>query len=387
MGVLLYLSPLCLNYQQTYSRVPTHWAHHKLTRHMQSSYKTRPRLSPFDVDIQSQTFPALCLQMLPPPPSLFAVHPFPSPTSFPLEPPGVAQVDIVRQALRAQIEQWKSDQLASASANQSGSGSGKSLANHDPNMITRTAQQHEEMSSRHLDLAFQHWMALTPETRRDSWQLEITRAFARELEKRKQLEAQLVRVQQEANQLRAQVEKLGSCQWPREFAIFPPDFLPLPRDVARELDAKESLINPGSSRWDYDNVVAKWKRVVMHDKSMGRVGVGYANSVVEDNATAANVRPHSGNDLNSSTNRSRAPQSTAVQSPGSPSLGTAQSMSANSPLQQTSTYRPHDASQNPNAGPPFKRQRLMNGNARDVNWAEGEGNQSAGNGANGTSAA
>ncbi|KAJ5143247.1 uncharacterized protein N7515_002034 [Penicillium bovifimosum] len=49
----------------------------------------------------------------------------------------------------------------------------------------------------------------------------------REAEKRKSTEEQLARVQQEANQLRAQVERLGSCQWPREFALFPPDTLPL----------------------------------------------------------------------------------------------------------------------------------------------------------------
>jgi len=355
---------------------------------MQSSYKTRPRLSPFDIDIQSQTFPALCLQMLPPPPSLFAVHPFPSPTSFPLEPPGVAQVDVVRQALRARIEQWKSEQLASASANQPGSGNskvGSTIASHDPNMIARTAQQHEEISSRHLDLAFQHWMALPPETRRDSWQLEITRAYARELEKRKQLEEQLARVQQEANQLRAQVEKLGSCQWPREFAIFPPDILPIPRDVARELDAKASLISPGSSRWDYDSVVAKWKRVVMHDKCMGRVGAGNANSVsAEDSSATANARLRGGDDPNNPANRPRPPQSSATApSPGTPSVAAGPSQQTS----QTSPYRPHDASQDWNVGPPAKRQRLMNGNARDTNPVEGENNQSAGNGANGTSTA
>jgi hypothetical protein len=34
----------------------------------------------------------------------------------------------------------------------------------------------------------------------------------------------------------------------------------------RTLDAQESHISPDSSRWDYDSVVAKWRRVVMHDK-------------------------------------------------------------------------------------------------------------------------
>ncbi|KAF7173566.1 hypothetical protein CNMCM5623_005777 [Aspergillus felis] len=234
-----------------------------------TSSRMRPRLSPFDFDIQSETFPSLCLQLLPPPPSLFSTNPFPSPSSFPLKPPGVEHLDIVRQAIRAKIDQWQSDQLSAQSANDSPGRPGLGL---DANMISRSAQQHEDMSLRHLELAFKHWASLPPETRLEAWHLEITRAFAREVEKRKILDEQLARVQQEANQLRAQVERLGSCQWPREFALFPPDTLPLPPAVARELDAKESQISPGSSRWDYDSVVAKWKRVVMHDKTMGRYG-------------------------------------------------------------------------------------------------------------------
>ncbi|KAL1966926.1 hypothetical protein VTN77DRAFT_3670 [Rasamsonia byssochlamydoides] len=330
--------------------------------------RTRPRLSPFDFDLQAQTFPALCLLMLPPPPSLFSTHPFPTTSSFPLEPPGVGQVEVVRHALRAHIDQWRRDQLTLA-ANQSGSGKGS--MNHDPNMINRTAQQHEEMSSRHLDLAYQHWMVLPPEVKRQTWQLEITRAFARETEKRKQLDAQLVRVQQEANQLRAQVEKLGSCQWPREFAIFPPDMLPLSREAARELNSQDSIISPGSSRWDYDNVVAKWKRVVMHDKSMGRVGVGYANSVSED----------PGLDSNSSSNRSKAVQTVAAASPDN-SSGTA----ANSNNQQASPHQSHNR-RNSVSGPQAKRQRLMNGGSKDANTPEGENNPTTGANTNGISTA
>ncbi|KAL1983017.1 hypothetical protein VTN96DRAFT_564 [Rasamsonia emersonii] len=327
--------------------------------------RTRPRLSPFDFDLQAQTFPALCLHMLPPPPSLFSTHPFPTTNSFPLEPPGVGQVEVVRHALRAHIEQWRTDQLALLS-NQSGSAKGGVSA--DPNMINRTAQQHEEMSSRHLDLAYQHWMVLPQEVKRQTWQLEITRAFAREAEKRKQLDAQLARVQQEANQLRAQVEKLGSCQWPREFAIFPPDMLPLSREVTQELNSKDSgLTSPGSSRWDYDNVVAKWKRVVMHDKSMGRVGVGYANSMSEEPSQ----------DSSSSSSRQKTVQTATASSPDN-SSGTAlgnNTSTINSNNQQTPPYQSHDRGNSVSGPPQAKRQRLMNGGPNDASTPEGENQQ------------
>ncbi|KAH1330539.1 hypothetical protein KXV58_007263 [Aspergillus fumigatus] len=330
--------------------------------------RMRPRLSPFDFDIQSETFPSLCLRLLPPPPSLFSTNPFPSPSSFPLKPPGVEHLDIVRQAIRAKIDQWQSDQLSTQSANNS---PGRPPLGLDANMISRSAQQHEDMSLRHLELAFKHWASLPPETRLEAWHLEITRAFAREVEKRKTLDEQLARVQQEANQLRAQVEKLGSCQWPREFALFPPDTLPLPPAVARELDAKESQISPGSPRWDYDSVVAKWKRVVMHDKSMGRVGVGYGNPPLDDRSSAdtkarATEEPPASAALASTSTSappSAQPPPRALQPAPGPALAASPDQSsshtggASAPSSQnTSPYL-----RSPQAGPQAKRPRLMNG--------------------------
>lgn len=326
------------------------------------SSRMRPRLSPFDFDIQAQTFPSLCLQLLPPPPSLFAASPFPSPSSFPLQPPGVEHLDIVRQALRAKIDQWQSDQRTAESNNNSQSG--RPSLGLDSSMISRSAQQHEDLSLRHLELAFKHWASLPTDARRDAWQLEITRAFAREMEKRKSLDDQLARVQQEANQLRAQVERLGSCQWPREFAIFPPDTLPLPRDVARELDSKESQISPTASRWDYDNVVAKWKRVVMHDRGMGRVGIGYANSMQDEYRSAEPRHPPTTTapaTTSDDPTRSRMLNPPSALSPGPSPSNTSGGPSA-PPSQQTSPYmHQHDSTRSPDEGPQAKRPRLMNG--------------------------
>lgn len=226
------------------------------------------------------------------------------------------------------------------------------------------------MSIRHLDLAFNHWNSLPRDTRAEAWQLEIMRAFAREAEKRKSSDEQLVRVQQEANQLRAQVERLGSCQWPREFALFPPDTLPLPRQVARELDAQDSHINPTSSRWDYDNVVAKWKRVVMHDKGMGRIGVGYGGnpSPLGDSdhglpQQSPDIRPpRPGEDTTSHPNRLRPLQSAATRSPDVGAASTpASSTHYASPHSYADPRSPPGALPPVSGLPPAKRPRLMNG--------------------------
>ncbi|KAJ5661995.1 uncharacterized protein N7477_009611 [Penicillium maclennaniae] len=298
----------------------------------------RPRPSPFDFDLQAQTFPSLCLHLLPPPPSLFAAHPFSSPTSFPIQAPGAEHLDIVRQALRSKIAQWQSDQLAADSTSHSRCPGGGM----DNGMVYRTAQQHEEISFRHLDLAFNHWSTLPLEARREAWSLEIMRAFSREAEKRKSSDEQLARVQQEANQLRAQVERLGACQWPR------------------------SHISPDSARWDYDNVVAKWKRVIMHDKGMGRIGVGYgmnAGGFMEsDNGRRQSPDappPRPGEDTSSHPNRLRPLQAAVAMSPDPANTSTpASSTNYASPFSHADPRSPPGGS-----GPSHqnKRPRLMNG--------------------------
>jgi hypothetical protein len=271
-----------------------------------------------------------------------------------LEHPSAGQVDLVRHALKAHIEKWRNEQLGMSRTKQDGSRTKNNHVN-DPQMINATAQQHDEISSRHLDLAYQNWMMLSIEVKKHTWQLELTRAFVRESEKRKDLEAQLNRVQQEAEKLRAQNERLSSCQWPREFALFPPDTLPLPRDAARELDTMDkSYTSPDSSRWDYDQLVAKWKRVVMHDKSMGRVGVPSYRGLDEPTPEST-IRPK----LNApgAENHSEFPSFGYV----APTTTT----STNIPTQHTSPYEvAHQSTFNTHQAP--KRQRLMNGTGKDV---------------------
>ncbi|KAJ6160945.1 hypothetical protein N7470_004341 [Penicillium chermesinum] len=309
----------------------------------------KSRLNPFDFEVSQQTFPSLCLLLLPPPTSLFATHPFSTPDAFPLEPPTEEHLHMVRRALRSKVQQWKTEQLAAdpqEHAKQMGT-------KHDQGMIYRTASQHEDLGVRHLELAFKHWNNLSAEARQETWQLEITRAFAKEIERRKSVDEQLARVQQEANQLRAQVARLGSCQWPREFALFPPDMLPISRDIARELDSQESQISPDSARWDYDNVVAKWKRVVMHDKSIGRPGVSYAGLDPSIGQPTSDCRvPRPGEDTTNHPNRLRPLQSASARSPEANATSTPPSAQYQSPYSLSDTRSP---------GPQVKRPRLMNG--------------------------
>ena len=66
-----------------------------------------PKPSPFTFDVQSQTFPSLCLKVLAAPATLFQTSPFSTPQSIPIQPPGPEQLAPLRQKLTSTIDYWK----------------------------------------------------------------------------------------------------------------------------------------------------------------------------------------------------------------------------------------------------------------------------------------
>jgi hypothetical protein len=128
------------------------------------------------------------------------------------------------------------------------------------------------------------------------------------------------------------------------------------------LDEKGSQISPESSRWDFDSVVSKWKRVVMHDKSMGRSGVGHSSTAhpLDSDIPQHDVRPpRPGEDTSTHPNRLRPLQNTAAMSPDPVNASTpASSTNYASPYSHADPRSPPSASA---PGPQAKRPRLMNG--------------------------
>ncbi|KAI5286330.1 hypothetical protein KEM52_002039 [Ascosphaera acerosa] len=239
--------------------------------------RVQSRVIPFDFELRSQTFPSLCLHSLPPPPTINTTDdPFPSDTSFTIEPPTAALKEIVQTSLREKVERWREEQqryLRSSLKQQGQSGlmtAHKLKAEED--LLERQARQHEEMILKHLDLSLKHWEANTPEQQGKKWHLEVMRALARERQKRQELEERLSVARQESDALRAKLEKVGSpSNFPPEFAMFPPDMVPVSAALARELKAESD-----PNRWDYDSLVAKWKRVVTHDRTVASGGTAAA---------------------------------------------------------------------------------------------------------------
>nr|KAK5440262.1 hypothetical protein LTR18_008199 [Exophiala xenobiotica] len=238
-----------------------------------------PQPSPFKFDIQSQTYPSLCLKLLPAPATLFSISPFSTPQSMPISPPGPEQLQPLRQKLSTTIDFWKWQALRLSQPTTS------NIAE-EADFLSRSAAQWTESTLNHLEASYQNWMVHPPDVRSLLWQIELLRSYNTEQQRVAELEEKLESLQQETNQLQQQVEYLSRCQWPREMALWPPErrtFGPSMREELRLINlnkipgaaeapeelvqVSDSHVNTRGDKWDFDRLVSKWKAHIREDKS------------------------------------------------------------------------------------------------------------------------
>ncbi|KAK6373956.1 hypothetical protein LTS17_007926 [Exophiala oligosperma] len=236
-----------------------------------------PTPSPFKFDIQSQTYPSLCLKMLPAPATLFQASPFATPQSIPISPPGPDQLQPLRQKLSTAIDYWKWQALRLAQPTTS------NIAE-EADFLSRSAAQWNESTLTHLETCYQNWMVHPLEVRSLLWQIELLRSYNNEQQKVSELEEKLESLQQETNQLQQQVEYLSRCQWPREMALWPPERKTFGASMREELrlmnlnklpgaEGAEDYIqlpesvNTRGDKWDFDKLVNKWKTHIREDRN------------------------------------------------------------------------------------------------------------------------
>ena len=219
-----------------------------------------PKPSPFDFDLQSETYPSMVLRLLPTPNTLFSTSPFSTPTSVPIDrPPDHTHLDPLRLKIQTLIHRWKWEALG---AIQHSSGITNADLSHEHANLSDTADQVEDLALKHADLAYQSWLNQPDHIRLQQWQLELTRALVTERQKATQAEERSERIEVEAARLSQQVDIMSRCQWPREMALWPPDRRPVGTETARELRKKAP-----EETWDFEKLLSKWKRVVREDKT------------------------------------------------------------------------------------------------------------------------
>ncbi|KAI9799676.1 MAG: hypothetical protein M1825_004411 [Sarcosagium campestre] len=223
------------------------------------------RSSTLDFDAFTLTFPALVLQSLSEPPTLFSTQPFPVYGSWSLEPPGLVQYEAVRRHVSDRFDKHHKDKGRQNTNGVSGT-NGAEPKNGVTNGVDPTlVGDEEDRVLAHVSDAFNHWKTIPERQKQETWQLEILRSLSREREKRKRSEMQLEMANLEIEHCRAQVERMSNLQQPREFLRQTPASLPIAKEAVREVQSE-----PGASlEWDYDRVLGKWKEVVQGTRQTG----------------------------------------------------------------------------------------------------------------------
>lgn len=187
---------------------------------------------PFDFDPLSLDFPALTLQCLQPPPTLFSSMPHPTSTSWSIQPPAQKQYDALVTYFEEEFKAWT---LTCSSAN---TAIQEDLTyppsqTHSPidareniKKAEKAAANLEKQVSEHLQSAFAMWEQLTPERKQELWILELARSVGRRQKDVERLKQTRHALKQENTNLQTQIEQLNRLQQPREFRQLPPATIP-----------------------------------------------------------------------------------------------------------------------------------------------------------------
>lgn len=191
-----------------------------------------------DIEFCQLTFAGLCLALLPPPPTLFSTTPFALAHTWPLSPPGEKQYTAMQRVMSEKVA---------------------TVRNGNPDNLPDSTIFRYQV---HLQGAWEHWQLLSEHDKFTSWNLEVSRAFVKEKEKKANLQSELDQAHQRIKHLEAEYDRLSRCQLPREYLLYHPRTMPVSSDTMREMRNFDT--NPGGYENDYDAdaLICKWKNAV-----------------------------------------------------------------------------------------------------------------------------
>ncbi|KAK1827707.1 hypothetical protein QBC39DRAFT_361189 [Podospora conica] len=243
---------------------------------------------PFNFDPLSLDFPALTLQCLEPPPTLFSSTQTSTPTSWSLRPPGLQQLEALRRYFEKEFRGWKAACVATASATSAELASPSPLSPRSDGQdairrAEKVVQETESLVYEHLQGTFDVWAAISPEQRAEVWILELARSVVRKQREAKELKQSQQNLEQENANLKLQLEQQRRSLLPAEFNITPPTTILFDPTVASQLRDKYSAkgaCSPGlyDSTSDINAAVSgavdKWRRAVVSARAVG-LGLQY----------------------------------------------------------------------------------------------------------------
>lgn len=235
---------------------------------------------PFDFHPLSLDFPALCLQCLEPPPTLFSSTPHPTSTSWSISPPGEKQKEALSAFFQEEFRKWKASCAAATTAAveellcpPSQAAAQRENSAHVVQKAERAAEMLEKQVAEHLTSAFQVWKQLPAQRQHELWILQMARSISTKRDEVGTLKETQLSLRQEIANLTAQVDQLNRQQQPREFKIVPPMTMKVDEKIA-ELWAESNTsgrrgigANMEDHRSDLNAVVSgaieRWKSVIL----------------------------------------------------------------------------------------------------------------------------
>ena len=190
-----------------------------------------------DFDFFAQTFPGLCLNILPPPTTLYSPAPFASAESWSLKPPGLQQSEVMNRLFNERCREMR-----------------KVNPEQPPDAVFFK-------HSAHLQGAFENWRLMSDKDKQAAWTLEALRCFTTSRDTNNKLKRRLADAEQHTAHLEAQYDRLARCQLPREWLVRPPKTASISESIAREMQK-----HPGGgvqeSDYDADAILARWRETV-----------------------------------------------------------------------------------------------------------------------------
>ncbi|KAI0168995.1 hypothetical protein GGR52DRAFT_500942 [Hypoxylon sp. FL1284] len=240
---------------------------------------------PFDFDPLSLDFPALTLQCLQAPPTLFSSTPHPTSTSWSIQPPAQKQYEALKMYFQEEFKRWRVTCAMATTATNEDLTYPPSYA-HAPRDLRENVKRAEEAAgaleaqvNEHLQSTYHVWEQLPAQRRTELWGLELARSVGRRQKEVEQLKEAQHATKQENGNLKTQIDQLNRLQQPREFRILPPATIPIEKSLlhyVQELGTKGARsigLNADDRHVDLDTIVSRaierWKTVIVSSKGPG----------------------------------------------------------------------------------------------------------------------
>ncbi|KAG5914844.1 hypothetical protein E4U53_004577 [Claviceps sorghi] len=191
---------------------------------------------PFDFDPLALDFPALSLQCLQPPPTLFSSTQYPTPTSWSVQSPGQREFNALQAFFEEGFKLWRMSRVsaltaAGEEANHTLSSNFQKDSREKIKRAERAARDLESSVGEHLQSAYAVWESLPAQQRQEIWILELARGVGRKHTEIDNMKEKQHRLKQENAHLKLQIDQLNRLQQPPELQLLSPTTVPADRDV------------------------------------------------------------------------------------------------------------------------------------------------------------